>query len=180
MYIEDTSDYGEIPCDGTGQDGDWLNDAVIPVPRFMNNNNGTVTDNLTGLVWLQNASCWLNRTWKGALLAANDLSDIHSSNDHGLSDGSKKGEWRLPSLRELQSLINYAHANPAVSNAVGNGKHDTEGDPFLNIHIWNYWPSTTFPADSKNAWFVNFYDGTIGVDSNRSLNYWVWPVRDPK
>jgi len=40
---------------GTGQDGDIRAGVAWPVPRFMDNGDGTVTDNLTGLIWTQNA-----------------------------------------------------------------------------------------------------------------------------
>jgi len=45
-----------VTCTGTGQDGDKLAGVPLPVPRFTDNSNGTVTDNLTGLIWLKNAS----------------------------------------------------------------------------------------------------------------------------
>jgi hypothetical protein len=44
-------------CTGTGQDGDQPRGAVWPTPRFTDNANGTVTDNLTGLIWLKDADC---------------------------------------------------------------------------------------------------------------------------
>ena len=37
-------------CDGTGQDGDILAGANWPTPRFKDNGDGTMTDNLTGLM----------------------------------------------------------------------------------------------------------------------------------
>jgi hypothetical protein len=177
-YEADGFTFGEIPCAGTGQDGDWLNGTAIPVPRFTDNNNGTVTDNLTGLVWLQDASCYLNRPWASALGLANNLSDDDSVFECGLSDGSNKGDWRLPSLNELQSLINYAYINPAISNAAGTGRHDNPGDPFFNIQLEDYWSSTTYPGNSISAWFVNFDGGAIEIASKNSLLFYVWPVRD--
>ncbi len=52
--------YGEngtvIACAGTGQDGDVRSGASWPAPRFVDNGDGTVTDMLTQLVWLQDAS----------------------------------------------------------------------------------------------------------------------------
>ena len=46
----------EIPCGGTGQDGDLQRGFRWPTPRFTDNGNGTVTNNLTGnltgLIWL--------------------------------------------------------------------------------------------------------------------------------
>ena len=47
----------EIDCEDTGQDGDFQAGVEWPVPRFTDNADGTVTDNLTGLIWLKNANC---------------------------------------------------------------------------------------------------------------------------
>jgi hypothetical protein len=44
-----------LPCAGTGQDGETQTGAAWPVPRFTDNLNGTVTDNLSGLIWLKDA-----------------------------------------------------------------------------------------------------------------------------
>ncbi len=46
-----------VPCAGTSQDGDIQAGATWPMPRFTDNSDGTVTDNLTGLTWLKNANC---------------------------------------------------------------------------------------------------------------------------
>ena len=80
-----------------------------PTPRFTDNNNGTVTDNLTGLIWTKNANGFL-KYWADALSLANSL----KSGDAGLTDGSKAGDWRLPNLQELESLIDYGSNDPAL------------------------------------------------------------------
>jgi len=41
-----------------GDDGDLKKGVVWPNPRFTDNEDGTVTDNLTGLIWLKNANCF--------------------------------------------------------------------------------------------------------------------------
>jgi hypothetical protein len=41
-----------IECDGTAQDGDVQAGAMTPSPRFTDNLDGTVKDELTGLIWL--------------------------------------------------------------------------------------------------------------------------------
>ena len=79
-----------------------------PNPRFTDNSNGTVTDNLTGLIWLKNANCFGTQTWANALSAANTL----NSGECGLTDGSAEGDWRLPNVREQQSLIDYGRFQP--------------------------------------------------------------------
>jgi hypothetical protein len=110
--------YAPVPKTGqtTSYDPDKRDDGALqkgvawPTPRFTDNNNGTVTDNLTRLIWTKNANAFGTRTWAQALSAANGL----KSGDPGLTDGSKVGDWRLPNVRELQSLIDYGHYNPVL------------------------------------------------------------------
>ena len=45
-----------IDCGNKGQDGDWLAGVPWPVPRFNDRGDGTVSDNLTGLVWAKNTN----------------------------------------------------------------------------------------------------------------------------
>jgi len=100
----------EIACAGTGQDGDIRAGVASPVPRFTDNGNGTVTDNLTGLIWLKNANCFDAQTWPNALNATNTL----NSGECGLSDGTVAGDWRLPNVNELESLVNAGEADQAA------------------------------------------------------------------
>src|SRR5712691_11453672 len=93
----------QIPCDGTGEDGDYQAGVDWPTPRFTDRGNGTVRDNLTGLIWLKDILCAARAgspTWLDALTFANTL----ASGTCGLRDGSVAGDWRLPNIRELQSL----------------------------------------------------------------------------
>jgi hypothetical protein len=62
-----------IACPGTGHDGDVQAGVAWPFPRFTDNGNGTVTDHLTGLIWLKNADCFGQRTWSQALSDCNNL-----------------------------------------------------------------------------------------------------------
>ena len=41
----------------TGEDGDLRERRAAANPRFIDNGDGTITDNLTGLIWLKNARC---------------------------------------------------------------------------------------------------------------------------
>lgn len=78
-----------IDCLNTGQDGDIQAGVIWPDPRFTNNGDGTVTDNLTGLIWLKDANGFGTRKWATALIDCNTL----NSGEHGLSDGSVEGDW---------------------------------------------------------------------------------------
>ncbi len=162
----------------TGGDGDLQRGIPWPVPRFTHNGNGTVTDNLTGLVWLRNAGCFAARHWGEALSVANSLQD----GDCGLSDGSSQGDWRVPNIRELMSLLDYEYVVPALSNTNGTGKWK-QGDPF-HLPSTNdyYWSSTTYndleySGIGAHAWYINIVNGFTSWDGKLSEKR-ALPVRD--
>ena len=74
---------GPVDCVGTGQDGEYQIGITV-TPRFVDNGDGTVTDNLTGLIWLQDSNCWALRNWTAALSEANSLAEGSCE----LTDGS--------------------------------------------------------------------------------------------
>jgi len=160
----------EIFCAGTGQDGDIRPGVAWPSPRFVDNANGTVTDMLTGLVWLRNANCFAT-TWMQALGDANTL----ASGSCGLTDGSVAGDWRLPSVNELQSLVDYEYDWPALSNAAGTG-HWNSGDAFSGVQPNKYWSASSCAFGPWYAWFVDLSNGEV-KHLNKTFSFYVWPVR---
>jgi hypothetical protein len=138
-----------------GDDGSLQKGVPWPNPRFTDNDDGTVTDNLTGLIWLKNASTFDLSDWNEALSAANTL----ASGMNGLTDGCQAGDWRLPNIRELQSLIDFSQNNPALP----------VGHPFTNVNVdyLFYWSSTSFSNISTAqdyALTVYFGYGYVSVD----------------
>lgn len=157
---------GQTTSYATGDDGALQKGIAWPNPRFTDNGNGTVTDKLTGLVWLKNANCFGARTWANALTDANAL----ANGQCGLTDGSKVGDWRLPNKNELLSLIDRSKYNPALQ----------AGHPFINVQTqYYYWSSTTSNASNYISgyyarWVVGMEMGDFGdLDSAPH----VWPVR---
>ena len=165
---------GQTATYGTNDDGALKKGVASPTPRFTDNNNGTVTDNLTKLIWMKNASIFTGpRTWADAMSTAEAL----KHDTFGLTDGSQPGDWRLPNVRELLSLVNYGWSGPALPNTLGTGRW-AEGNPFQGVYGSLYWSSTTWcPPDTPNyAWYVNLFDGR--ADSWLKSNYcYVWCVR---
>jgi len=153
-----------ISCAGSGQDAALHMGIPHPVPRFTDNHDGTITDSLTGLVWLKNANAFGTQPWQEALESCNRL----ASSTHGLADGSKAGDWRLPNFNELRSLVDYSCFTPAV----------TADNPFNNIRPSLYWSSTTVASAPNLARFV-FIGVGPGVWDHKSVRLNVWPVRDP-
>jgi hypothetical protein len=173
--------YAPVPKTGqttpyaSRDDGALKKGVAWPIPRFTDNNNGTVTDNLTKLIWMKNANYWGPLTWEDARWSASSLQAGYA----GLTDGSKPGDWRLPNLRELQSLIDYAFYYPALSNTLGTGQW-TEGNPFQGVQsstVGYYWSSSTSAFSSPaDAWRVYFSNGDVSQCSKSTSNY-VWCVR---
>jgi hypothetical protein len=168
-----------MACAGTGADGDLKSGVDLPSPRFTDNGDGTVTDNLTGLIWLQDTACTDlpglsgsdSAAWETALWAVDSL----ASGTCSLTDGSAAGDWRLPTINELQSLSNYEWDQPTLSNAVGDAQW-TDGDPFVNHMLASFWSSTTRPGSTDNAMFFRFNFGTIDYTPKTGVLR-VWPVR---
>jgi hypothetical protein len=161
---------GQATSYAAGDDGALQKGIPWPGTRFANSGNGTVTDNLTGLVWLQNASCFAAAAWTTALNDANQL----ASGQCGLSDGSTAGQWRLPNLVELESVVDVSAANPAV----------TATSPFMNIAPVPYWTSTGYfggDLGSPTAWVIRMSDGRYindGIENVKALSKnGVWAVR---
>ena len=149
-----------IDCTGTGQDGDIQAGVTVHGPRFTDQHNGTVRDSLTGLIWLKQGNCFEFVTWDQALSEANTL----VSGRCGLSDGSVAGDWRLPNLKELMSLIDYAF--PQGTNAP---------EVFADIGFV-YWTSTTLVFDPDQAW-IGILQGDYRGIGKALIAGLVWPVR---
>jgi hypothetical protein len=155
-----------------GDDGYWQMGMPWPNPRFTDNGDGTVTDNTTGLIWLKDANCYGPRKWSQAIAAANGLAAFYC----GLGDGSSAGDWRLPNVRELLSLLHYGVYEPALPNTSGTGKW-TDGDPFVGVvSSAYYWTSSDLLVNPLAARCVDMANGLSGGCTKES-NFYVWPVR---
>lgn len=110
--------------------------ADAPTDQYTTS-NGTVTDTRTGLVW--------QLTPPAGSYAWADASTYCASNT-GLSGSG----WRLPSLPELQTIVDDSRKNPAIDPTFSNAPADY------------FWTSSTYAPMAGSAWLVNFYDGNTG------------------
>lgn len=104
--------------------------STIP-NHFTDNLNGTITDNVTNLIWQKNAIAD-SLTWEGALINA-DTMLLGGYND-----------WRLPNIKELQSINNEQIMNPSINTTY-----------FANIGIDKVWSSTTLANQTTKAWYLD-------------------------
>jgi len=157
---------GQMISYANGDDGMLQKGTAWPSTRFVDNHDGTVTDNLTGLIWLKNAGCLVASNWSAALSSANQLANGMCA----LADGSIAGQWHLPNIGELESVVDVSQTLPAINTAA----------PFLNVND-AYWSSTTYRGVVTNAWVIRFADGRYINDSianakSTAVNG-VWAVR---
>lgn len=147
----------------TGDDGDLEKGYPKSGARFVDNGDGTITDNATGLMWVQDPS-QLGGSWGSpgspSYINWNIAVDLCSSLVYaGYSD------WRLPNIKELLSLVDYSKSNPAIDTAF-----------FLNMQNAPYWSSTTRKDSTSYKWQVFFNEGY--VDDKYYINEWfARPVR---
>ena len=124
-----------------------VRDAIDPsfIPNhFTNNGNGTITDHLTNLVW-QQIPFSDSLTWENALKLAD------TSSMAGIT------EWRLPNIKEIQSINNESIINPSVNPIY-----------FPNIGIRRYWSSTTLPNQTTKAWYLDTHFGITSYQTKTS------------
>ena len=124
-----------------GQDAQY---AGTPF-AFQDNGNGTVTDLNTGLMWQQVPDS-MKLNWQGALQYAENFTLA------GYTD------WRLPTVKELYSLIDYGRGWPYIDTAY----FVCELDPQETKNT-QYWSSTKYfgltHGGQETAFGVNFATG---------------------
>ena len=140
-----------IGCTGTGQDVDLHQGVAWPSPRFTDNGDGTVTDNLTGLIWTKDGNapgpvaCFpaVAKTWQAAL---DYVACLNTNSYLGYTD------WRLPNVNELKSLVHAGQSN--ISTWL-----NTQG--FNNVQSYYYWSSTSYAGSPYDAWIVHMWNGYV-------------------
>ncbi|MEW6221031.1 MAG: DUF1566 domain-containing protein [Thermodesulfobacteriota bacterium] len=118
----------------------------------------TVTDTRTGLVWQRNLArdeCGRLQTWTwGRALAYCEDPDLAGVG------------WRLPTVKELASLVDLSRYGPAIDESV-----------FPDTPSTFFWSSTTGAEDPNDAWVVGFQTGATSHDDKSNI-YHVRCVRD--
>ncbi|NQY94999.1 MAG: DUF1566 domain-containing protein [Campylobacteraceae bacterium] len=141
-----------------GQDASYLGFQE----NYTNNKNGTISDNTTGLMWQKTFSNKLS--WNEALNYANN------SKLAGYSD------WRIPTIKELYSLINFSGVTGSGSSKSSSVPNNAK--PYINTSYFDfeysptnryidaqYWTQTDYVSTTMNGaktfFGVNFADGRI-------------------
>jgi hypothetical protein len=124
-----------------------VNTPAALLNHFTDNGNGTITDNLTELIW-QQTPFQDTLTWEEALSYADTLSLVSIAN------------WRLPNIKELQSINDEVIINPSLNTNYFNVPGDQK-----------YWSSTTLPNQVTKAWYLDTQFGLTTYDFKTLKHY---------
>jgi len=121
--------------------------------QFLDNGNGTVSNQVNGLVWQQTPD-WQTREWSAAITYCTNLTL------------AGKKDWRLPTLKELSTLIDTTRSAPAIDTTY-----------FMMTQGMRYWTVSTYDDNPELKCFVYFYNGTKAC-SDKSNEFLVRCVRN--
>ena len=143
----DGSILDNVPDDGTLQRGATLHYKVLK--------DGTVKDLNTLLIWeVKCSGCGglhdVTNTyrWSGDGSQETIWDWLEDVNAEGGTGYAGHNDWRIPNVRELQSIVDYGVFSPAI-------------DPIFDSTASFYWSSTTYAVDPSLAWFVGFGVGNV-------------------
>ena len=147
--------YGSFGNLDTGSFDSWSGastDNVNLLDRYTDNGDGTVTDTSTELMWDQTGSS-KEMTWKEALAYCKNLK-LNNFTD-----------WRLPTAKELRSLVDYSRYYPAINTSF-----------FPKAAVSSYWSGTTDELGTASVSCTDFYYG-MGGSPKKDSNAYVRAVR---
>lgn len=157
---------GQTDVFAEGDDGDLQQGVAWPSPRFVDNEDGTVTDKLTRLVWLKDASCFGKQIWEDSFPVISIFN--RNPGSFGCEDyTATHSDWKVPNIKELRSLWDHSKFGPALSL----------DNLFLNVD-GQYWSSNT-SANSDWGFALYISSSSVVVAPNRPKDEekLVWPVR---
>ncbi|MBN1380764.1 MAG: DUF1566 domain-containing protein [Deltaproteobacteria bacterium] len=181
---------GQKTSYAAGDDGDLQKGVDWPEPRFVDNHDGTITDLLTGLMWLKHSNCsaaiGLGTYYFGELTWQEALDFVAGINDRTYNIAACGGytanytDWRLPNANEMRSLY--------TADLTLGGSDQLKAWGFIPWHAplggdQQWWSSTTLAANNICAftgWIrLNPIGSNRKVPERYSTSYTqAWPVRD--
>ena len=158
---------GQVSSYKANDDGALQMGSPWPVPRFLDNNDGTVIDYLTGLIWTKDTKSpgppvcgpGEDKNWSTMF---EYVKCLNANKYLGFND------WRIPNRNELHSIIDFSKSGIVF----------TEYPEFSNLTSFPWWTSTTNIRLPHNAWFSNLAGWMHSLGGKTATHgYYVLPVR---
>jgi hypothetical protein len=132
------------------------------IGHYTDNGNGTITDNITGLMWVQDPSV-IGSVWGTGEGYPSKMTWYNATIECDALDHFGHDDWRLPTIDELTTITAEGSA-PTI-------------DPiFTNTKSSAYWSSTIDPDQTTSAWVVTFINGSV-FNYEKTFTTYVRPVR---
>ncbi len=126
---------------------------TTPEDRFVDNGNGTVTDSITGLMWLR---CPLGQAWNGETCTGNAARQTWQAALQAADGLAFAGftDWRMPNLKEIGAIVEQRCRNPATNEVL-----------FPVTATESFWSSSPYAGDIGNAGYAWTIDFRNGIDT---------------
>ena len=117
---------------------------TTPTEDFTDNLDGTVTHRITGLTWMR---CAMGMTWTGTTCTGTASTYTWDAATKLTANFAGKSDWRLPSIAELNTIVEWGDFNPPINSAI------FPNTP--NSLFWSGSPSYfNYAHYSESAWAV--------------------------
>jgi hypothetical protein len=135
-------------------------DISTPNSDFADNQDGTVTHKLTGLIWQH---CSIGQTWDKATSTCTGSAATYIYNAALALKSSFAGhsDWRVPTANELASIVKYDAENTAINTTIFPNT-PTGGSTSA------FWSSSPYVGNTNDAWLVNFDYALVSRGSRSS------------
>jgi len=122
---------------------------ALAAKTYSDNGDGTVTDPTTGLTWMR---CSMGQTWDGVNSTCTGTASTYTFDQANALTGTVtfagQSDWRLPNIRELQTIVDRSGHNPAIDPTA-----------FPATSASSFWSASANAGSSGMPWLVFFYDG---------------------
>jgi len=140
--------------------------ATAPLSRFEATTNGSMKDTKTRLVWLR---CSLGMSWNGSSCEGQTLTytwreAVTEVNELNARKAAGRSDWRLPSMDELQSIVEFRCFKPAIN---------LQAFPYTPES--GFWTDTVSEGVSPRVIVVLFLHGKAYI-ANKNQRWRVRPV----
>jgi hypothetical protein len=150
--------------------------------RYQNNRDGTITDLNTGLMWEQKirdiatapGNHDVTRIFPWDAVAGTIWDWLEQVNTEGGTGLAGFNDWRIPNVKELQSIVDYGTFDPAVDVAFNNNPGllaTCHVDECSLTASGYYWSSTTGERVTTTAWEVDFFIGIVTGDVKSGAHF---------
>ena len=117
-----------------------------PTSAFVDNHDGTVTHNLTGLMWKQ---CSQGQSGEGCATGAASRMTWSAALATAVADTTAEhNDWRLPNKKELESIVETCGYKPSINQPL-----------FPATAASSFWSGSSYVPNPTSAWGVDFSDG---------------------